>query len=58
MPGPFRARVTTATLRVYLIHIPAGLARSARRVTLHLPDRWSWQHAFTGLFDAAHPPPA
>ncbi|GAA4847642.1 IS1380 family transposase [Kitasatospora terrestris] len=58
LAGTFHARATTATLRAHLIHVPARLARSARRLTLHLPDRWPWQHALTDLFTAAHPPPA
>lgn len=57
LAGTFHARATTGTLRDHLIHIPARIARSARRLTLHLPDHWPWQHAFTDLFDAAHPPP-
>ena len=44
------ARATTATIRRTLIHVPARLARSARRVTLHLPEAWPWQNAFTRLF--------
>ncbi|MFI8462127.1 IS1380 family transposase [Kitasatospora sp. NPDC085464] len=58
LAGSHHARATTATLRDHLIHIPARIARSARRLTLHLPDRWPWQDAFTNLFEAAHPPPA
>jgi hypothetical protein len=54
----FHSRATTATLRAHLVNVPARIARSARRVTLHLPDHWPWQHAFTELFDAAHAPPA
>lgn len=51
------ARATTATIRRTLIHVPARLARSARRVTLHLPEAWPWQHAFTRLFTVTHAPP-
>lgn len=58
LAGTFHARATTATLRTHLINVPARIARSARRLTLHLPERWPWQHAFTALFDAAHAPPA
>ncbi|WP_371484254.1 transposase [Kitasatospora sp. NBC_00315] len=57
LAGSFHARATTATLRAHLINVPARLARSARRQTLHLLDRWPWQHAFTDLFDTAHAPP-
>ena len=48
------ARATTATIRHTLIHVPARLARSARRVTLHLPEAWPWQNAFTRLFAQTH----
>src|SRR5690606_15866809 len=51
------ARATTATIRRTLIHVPARLARSARRVTLHLPKAWPWEAAFTRLFATAHAPP-
>lgn len=36
------ARATTATIRTRLINIPARIARSARRLTIHLPQRWKW----------------
>src|SRR3954462_1909047 len=38
-PGHDLAVATTATLRARLITVPAGVARSARRLTLHLPRR-------------------
>jgi hypothetical protein len=57
LAGAFHTRATTATLRAHLVNVPARIARSARRLTLHLPDRWPWQHAFTDLFDAVHAPP-
>ncbi|KJK55122.1 hypothetical protein UK12_30590 [Saccharothrix sp. ST-888] len=58
LAGSFHTRATTAALRAHLVNVPARIARSARRLTLNLPDRWPWQHAFTDLFDAAHAPPA
>ena len=51
------ARATTATIRRTLIHVLARLARSARRITLHLPEAWPWQNAFTQLFTITHAPP-
>lgn len=51
------ARATTATIRRTLIHVPARLARSARRITLHLPEAWPWQNAFHRLFTITHAPP-
>ena len=34
--------VTTKTLRRRFFSVPGRLARSARRITLHLPVRWPW----------------
>ncbi|MFF4764388.1 IS1380 family transposase [Streptomyces sp. NPDC001292] len=53
----FHARSTCATIRDHLINVPARLARSARRLILHLPERWAWQHAIEALFHAVHTPP-
>lgn len=51
------ARATTATIRHTLITVPARLARSARRITLHLPEAWPWQNAFDRLLTITHAPP-
>jgi hypothetical protein len=51
------AKATTATIRRTLIHVPARLARSARRITLHLPKAWPWETAFNRLFTITHAPP-
>lgn len=56
--GHFHARATTATIRDHLINVPARLARSARRLTLHLPELWSWSTDFTQLFSTVHGLPA
>ncbi|MFE2500289.1 IS1380 family transposase [Streptomyces scopuliridis] len=53
----FHAKATTATIRDHLIHVPARIARSARRLTLHLPRNWPRQHAWTHLLDTLHGPP-
>ncbi|MBT2478116.1 transposase [Streptomyces sp. ISL-94] len=37
LTSAFHAKATTATLRAHLVHVPARIARSARRITLHLP---------------------
>src|SRR3954453_8812982 len=50
-PGQGLAVATTATLRARLISVPARLARSARRLTLHLPARWPWHEHWTRLAD-------
>ena len=51
------ARATTATIRRKLITVPARVASSARRVTLHLPTAWPWQEAWTRLFTQNCGPP-
>jgi hypothetical protein len=56
--SPAHAKAETATIRDQLIHIPARIARSARRVVVHLPDAWPWEHAWQQLFTVAHAPPA
>jgi hypothetical protein len=50
LSGTTLARATTATIRRTLIGVPARVASSARRLTLHLPLAWPWQHAWTELF--------
>jgi hypothetical protein len=57
LTGPSHARATGATLRRQLVNVPARLARSARRLTLHLPEHWPWADAWTALFTATHAPP-
>lgn len=51
------ARARTGTLRRHLIHIPARITRSARKITLHLPRDWPWADSWTGLFTATHRAP-
>ena len=54
----FHARATTGTVRAHLITVPARLARSARRLTLHLPQHWPWEQAWQRLVAGArHGPP-
>jgi Transposase DDE domain group 1 len=55
--GPALAKATTATIRRKLINVPASVASSARRVTLHLPTRWPWETAWTQLFAHGSGPP-
>jgi len=55
----FHAKATTGTLRAQLINVPARLARSARRLVLHLPTDWPWDTAWNQMANAArHGPPA
>jgi hypothetical protein len=50
--GPRLARARTATIRRTLITVPARIASSARRLTLHLPQGWPWKSAWNTLFDS------
>jgi hypothetical protein len=55
--GPKLAKATTATIRRTLIAVPARIATSARRTTLHLPRHWPWETGWTSLFTRACGPP-
>lgn len=55
--GAGLGKATTGTIRRKLISVPARIATSARRVTLHLPERWPWETAWTSLFTSANAPP-
>ncbi|MET7565675.1 IS1380 family transposase [Streptomyces sp. NPDC005479] len=57
LASAFHAKATTATIRDHLLNVPARLARSAPRLTLHLPEHWPWADDFTQLFDLVHAPP-
>ena len=46
LPGQLPARTTTSRLRLCLFSVPGRRTRSARRVTVHLPERWPWQQLF------------
>jgi hypothetical protein len=54
LASAFHARATTATIRAHLINVPARAARRARRLTLHLPEHWPWQPAWTALHAQIH----
>jgi Transposase DDE domain group 1 len=57
LSGPELSRATTGTIRRKLINVPARVATSARRLTLHLPKAWPWQNAWTDLFTTVSDPP-
>ena len=57
LASAFHAKATTGTIRTQLISVPGRLARSARRLTLHLPTGWPWQTAWQQLATAANSPP-
>jgi hypothetical protein len=48
----FHATARPATIRDQLINIPARIATSARRITLHLPTDWRWQHPWRSMIAA------
>jgi hypothetical protein len=50
LASTFHARARTGTIRRHLINIPARVATGARRLTLHLPERWRWADDFTDLW--------
>ena len=57
LAGALHARARTATLRTRLIGVPARLARSARRLVLHLPRDWPWEAGLDELLrQALHDP--
>ena len=56
LTSAFHAKATTGTIRAQLVNIPARLARSARRLTLHLPTDWPWQTEWEQLRAGAAPP--
>ncbi|GAC1385118.1 MAG: IS1380-like element IS1677 family transposase [Pseudarthrobacter sp.] len=53
--GPF-GKARTGTIRRKLIHVPARIATSARKIRLHLPEAWPWQTPWQALFDHLYPP--
>ncbi len=53
----FHARAATGTIRAQLITVPARLARSARRLVLHLPTAWPWRAAWQQMATTANSPP-
>ena len=50
---PKLIRATTATIRDAVITVPARIASSARRLTLHLPTGWQWEKSWMTLFERA-----
>lgn len=53
LTGPRLAKARTTTIRRALITVPARIASSARRLTLHLPRGWPWETAWNTLFNNA-----
>ncbi len=46
------AKATTGTIRRTLISVPTRIASSARKLTLHLPQKWPWEKAWVTLFNS------
>ena len=47
--------VTTKTLRRRFLSLAGRLTHSARRLTLHLPQRWPWENQFSGALARLRP---
>jgi hypothetical protein len=58
LASAFHTRATTGTIRAHLINVPARIARSARQLTLHLPNAWPWEHEWQRLLVGPGPPDA
>ena len=52
LASTFHATARPATIRDQLVNLPARLAQSARRIRLHLPSRWRWEHAWHAVTTA------
>ena len=50
--------VTTKTLRRRFCSLAGRLTRSARRLTLHLPQRWPWENQFSRALARLRPLPS
>ncbi len=50
-------KATTGTIRRTLIAVPARIACSARKLTLHLPDLWPWRKPWQDMFTRVADPP-
>jgi hypothetical protein len=53
LASKFHAKATTATIRAQLITVPGRIARSARKIRIHLPKNWPWEHDWQAMFTAA-----
>ena len=53
LAGGIHRKARTATLRQRLINVAARVARSARRLVLHLPEHWPWEPGLDELLRCA-----
>jgi hypothetical protein len=58
LAAPRYAKARAATIRTDIINVAARIASRARRMIMHLPALWPWQHEWNRLFTAVHAPPA
>lgn len=49
---PALVKATTGTIRNKMISVPARIAYSARKLTLHLPTGWPWEISWMTLFES------
>ncbi|GAB3471536.1 hypothetical protein GCM10027436_88030 [Actinophytocola sediminis] len=56
LAGGAHTKARTGTLRRRLIAVAARISRTARTITLHLPEHWPWEHACQQLFTNTHRP--
>jgi hypothetical protein len=57
LAGTDLGQARSGTIRRKLITVPARIATSARKITLHLPAHWPWETSWSQLFEAACGPP-
>jgi hypothetical protein len=50
-------KARSGTIRRKLIHVPARISTSARKLVLHLPSNWPWEARWQAVFAAACGPP-
>ena len=56
-PGGKLRNAVTATIRRTLVNVPARIARSARKLRLHLPEDWPWATEWATLLTHSTSPP-
>ena len=56
-PAEKLGRAVTQTIRRTLINVPARIARSARKLRLHLPECWPWAREWAALLTRSTSPP-
>ena len=57
LASPALGKAVTATVRRKLVNVAARVSTSARRITVHLPEHWPWEAAWTSLFNTTCGPP-